>query len=98
VLQDGSPAGPYETLIAAQEAGAVVMSYGVFLNVLMAFFLTALVLFIVIRYVRRMSAFRRQEEVDAPPESIKSCPFCMSKIDMQATRCAFCTAELPVQA
>ena len=98
VLRAGTPDGPYPTLAAAQEAGAVVISYGVFVNVLVAFLLTAFVLFLIVRYVRRIGELRRQQEMSAPPETIKSCPFCMSKIDLQATRCAFCTAELPAQA
>ena len=94
VLREGDPGGPYATLAAAQEAGAVVISYGVFVNTLVAFVLTALVIFVMVRYARRISELRRQEEVAAPPSEIKACPFCMSKIDASATRCAFCTSRL----
>ena len=97
LLSDPADSGPYATLAAAQSAGAVVISYGVFVNALVAFVLTALALFLVIRYVRKLGDLRRHEEMAAPPPAIKSCPFCKSKIDITATRCAFCTSDLSEQ-
>ena len=42
--------------------------------------------------IRGLNKLKRQEE-EAPPTT-KACPHCQSKIDIKATRCAFCTAEL----
>ena len=92
VLRDGSVAGPYATLAAARDGGAVVMSYGVFLNLVVAFILTALVLFFVIKYARRIMELRKQEEAPPAAPATKVCQYCRSKIDVEATRCAFCTA------
>ena len=46
VLSPGeTAAGPYETLEAAQSAGAVTWNYGVFINNLFAFMLVAIIMF-----------------------------------------------------
>ena len=41
VLQGGDPTAPYATLAAAQEAGAVTIAYGQFLNSVITFFIVA---------------------------------------------------------
>src|SRR5687768_13311080 len=42
LLKPGTPAGPYPSLAAAQEAGAVTVNYGQFLNQVVSFVLVAL--------------------------------------------------------
>ncbi len=58
LLKQGSPVGPYATLSAAQEAGAVTLNYGMFVNGLVNFLVVAFALFLV---VRMMNRFRKQE-------------------------------------
>ena len=67
LLRDGDPMGPYASLVAAQEAGAVTINYGIFINALISFLIIAFVLFMVIRSFNRM---KRQEEAApaAPPQ------------------------------
>ena len=48
ILQQGDPAGPYATLAAAKEAGAVTMNWGIFINALICFLIVAFALFLVI--------------------------------------------------
>ena len=57
----------FETVEAAREAGAVVLSYGLFINAVIAFLIVAFVLFIV---VKGMNKLKRKEEAApaAPPE------------------------------
>ncbi len=68
-LSQGTPAGPYATLVAAQEAGAVTINYGVFFNALISFLIVAFSVFMVVRSFNKM---KREEEVEeapaAPPE------------------------------
>ena len=81
----------YETLEEAQAANAVVIQYGLVLNTLLAFFITALVLYLVSKAVSKAT----QKEKDAKPvKKTKRCPYCMSEIDIKAKRCPFCTSEL----
>lgn len=89
VLKSGSPSGPYDSLAHAREAGATVLSYGQFINAAITFLLIAFALFFVVRWINRL---RRPDTPPAP--STKSCPFCMSVVDVNATRCAFCTSSL----
>ena len=63
VLKDGNKAaGPYETLKAAQDAGAVSINFGVFFNVLISFIIVAFAVFLLIRGINRM----KREEAAAP--------------------------------
>ena len=91
LLKMGDPIGPYATLADAQEAGAVTMSYGLFVNSLISFFIVALAVFFLVRAINRL---KRQEE--APPEepTTKDCPYCLSSIPIQASKCAYCGSDL----
>jgi large conductance mechanosensitive channel len=69
VLSEGDPAGPYATLAAAQEAGAVTVNWGIFVNSLITFLIVAFALFMVIKGFNKMK--REEEEApepEAPPE------------------------------
>ncbi len=66
VLQEGTAAGPYPTVAAAAEAGAVTVNYGLFINAVIAFLIVAVALFMVIRSFNRV---KKEEEV--PPEEPK---------------------------
>ena len=90
-LKDGTTAGPYATLAAAQEAGAVTISYGVFINAVISFLIVAFAVFLLIRAINRMQA--KEEEAPAEPTE-KDCPHCLSSIAIKATRCPHCTSEL----
>ena len=89
VIKDGSPAGPYDTLTAAQEAGAVTINYGVFVNAIIVFLLVAIVLFFVVKAYAKVSK--------PPAVTTKDCPFCATAVPIVATRCPACTSELPAE-
>jgi len=91
VLKSGTQAGPYLSLAAAQEAGAVTWNYGVFINTVISFIIVALAVFMIIRAINRL---QRQKEAPAPEPTTKECPFCLSTIPIKATRCPHCTSEL----
>jgi large conductance mechanosensitive channel len=91
VIKEGATAGPYATLDAAKEAGAVVISWGVFVNTLINFIIIAFVLFLVIRNMNRM---KRKEEAPPPEPTTKECSQCLSQIPIKASRCAFCAQEV----
>jgi large conductance mechanosensitive channel len=90
-LKEGAVAGPYATLASAQEAGAVTISYGLFINAVISFVIVAFAVFLLIRSVNRL----KREEEPAPAEPTeKECPFCLSSIPIKATRCGHCTSAL----
>jgi large conductance mechanosensitive channel len=91
VLAAGKVAGPYASLAAAQQAGAVTFNYGVFINRVINFLIVALALFLMIRSVNRMK--RKAVAVPAEPTT-KECSFCGTQIPIKAVRCPNCTSEL----
>jgi large conductance mechanosensitive channel len=68
--------------------------YGAFLNALIAFVvIAAAVYFLVVLPVNRLMArYKKEPDLEEPT---KTCPECLSNIPMAATRCAFCTVEVP---
>jgi large conductance mechanosensitive channel len=65
VLREGAVAGPYASLELAREAGAVALSYGMFINAAINFTIIALAMFVV---VKAMNNLKRQEAAaPAPP-------------------------------
>ncbi len=91
VLKDGTPAAPYTTLQAAQEAGAVTINYGLFFNTIVSFVIVAFAIFLLVRYINKL---REPDEGPAAPPTVKKCPHCVSDIPIQATRCPHCTSEI----
>ena len=81
----------YDSLAAAQEAGAATINYGVFLNAVITFLIVALVVFLLIKQVNRF--FPKPTEEPSEPIA-KNCPYCMTEIPIKATRCPNCTSEL----
>lgn len=82
--------GPHmPTLTEAQQAGAVTLNYGLFLNAVLQFLLVAVALFVVIRQMQRL-----RREQPAPSPEARACPFCLTSISPRATRCPACTSQL----
>ena len=63
-VSPGSVPGPYETLAAAQEAGAVTINYGVFANEVVSFTIVAFAVFMLVRSFNKL---KREEEAAPPP-------------------------------
>jgi large conductance mechanosensitive channel len=61
LLKAGAVAGPYETIAAAREAGAVTLNYGAFIAQVVNFLIIAWAVFIVVKMVNRL---RRQRTGD----------------------------------
>jgi large conductance mechanosensitive channel len=94
VLKQGTMPGPYETVAAAKQAGAVTLNYGLFINTIITFLIIALVVFLIIRSINKM---KRKAEAPAAVPTTKECPFCFSVIPIKATRCPACTSPLKVE-
>lgn len=85
----------YETLKAAEDAGAPVLKYGAFISAIINFLILALVLFFIVKGLNKLRSVRSKEEEAAP--TTKICPYCKSEISIDATRCPHCTSELPAE-
>lgn len=90
-LKEGATAGPYATVAAAKEAGAVTLNAGLFINSMISFLIVAFAVFLLIKGMNSLQ--KKAEEPEAEPTE-KDCPHCFTAIPMKATRCPHCTSEL----
>lgn len=91
VIKEGTTPGPFPTVAAAGEAGAVTINYGLFVNTVVNFLILAVAIFFVIRAINSM---RRKEEAPPPEPTTRECPLCLSVIPVKAIRCGHCTGDL----
>lgn len=83
-------AGDYDSLVAAQSAGAATLNYGLFINTIINFIIIAFAIYLLVSQINR---FKRKQE--AGPTN-RECPYCVSTIPLKATRCPSCTSDLRV--
>jgi large conductance mechanosensitive channel len=86
--------GDYKSLAAAKAAGAAVIAYGSFINVVIDFVIVAFCIFLMIKAMNTMK--HRLEHAPAAPAAptTKECPRCFSTIPIKATRCPHCTSDV----
>lgn len=80
----------YPTMTAAKAAGAATINYGSFVNTVIDFLIVAFAIFLLVRQVNRWT----KKEEPAPAPTTKDCPYCLSKIPVNAKKCAYCTTAL----
>jgi large conductance mechanosensitive channel len=68
--------------------------YGHFINAVITFLIIAAAVFFLV--VKPVNALMARRKVETPvDEQTRKCPECLSEIPVPATRCAFCTAQVP---
>ncbi len=97
LIKSGDPSGPYASVSAAAEAGAVTINYGVFLNSVISFLIIGLALFFIIRTINAIQERAQKASEEAEVPTTKSCPYCQSTIPIAAVRCPHCTSHLEEQ-
>jgi large conductance mechanosensitive channel len=78
--------GTYPSLAVAKTEGAPTVNYGVFLNTALEFVIVAFAVFMLVKQVNRLKG---PVVLDT-----RDCPFCFSKMSINATRCPACTSEV----
>jgi len=69
------------------------IAYGKFITAVINFLIMALIIFVIVRTMNKMSdKFGKKEEPKAP--TTKKCPYCKTDIAIDATRCPHCTSQL----
>lgn len=68
--------------------------FGAFLTAVVNFLIIAAVIFFLLIKPINMLMARRKQELPPDPTT-RDCPYCLSNIPIQATRCAYCTQEVP---
>jgi large conductance mechanosensitive channel len=89
VLKRAGPSQRYDTLAAAQQAGAVTINIGNFINFLISFIIAAFCVFLLIKVINRI---KKQNLPHLP--NVKECPFCASEISLKAIKCPCCASDL----
>ena len=79
------------SLADAKLKGLPVITYGAFINDIITFLIVAFVVFLIVKAINRT---KKKEAVALK----KNCPYCLSSIPIEATRCSGCTSELPPDA
>ena len=74
------------------------IDYGAFISAVINFIIMAFVVFLIVKSVNRISETahklaNKSEEEEAAPTT-KTCPYCKSEIDIEATKCPHCTSDL----
>lgn len=76
----------YEDLVI--NIGGATLKIGNLINAIISFIIIAFVLFLIVKAINKL---HKEEPVE---ETEKTCPYCKSKIDIDATRCPECTSKL----
>ena len=79
----------YGSLAEAKAAGAPTINYGLFINTILDFIIVAFAVFLVVRGINRM-----RRAPPPPTPTTRPCPYCLTVVPLQATRCPACTSEL----
>ncbi len=80
------------TIPVAYTGGTV--HIGTFINTIISFLILAFVIyFFIVKPVNALMALHKPKAAEAP--TTRDCPYCLSTIPLHATRCAYCTAQLP---
>jgi len=84
----------YNSLDAAQAAGAVTINYGLFINTIISFLIVAFAVFLLIKGINKLATLKAKKCADEEIAKTKECPYCYSIIDIRATKCPNCTSEV----
>lgn len=75
------------------------IGFGNFIAAIINFLIMAIIIFAIVKAFNKLMTIpkKKKEEPEAAPTT-KKCPFCISEIDIAATRCPHCTAVIELAA
>jgi large conductance mechanosensitive channel len=79
----------YSSLLLAQEDKAPTLNYGLFISDFINFLIMAFVVFLIVKWINKLRKPTENEKA-----TTKKCPRCLQEIDLKATKCQFCTADI----
>lgn len=71
--------------------GAANVHIGAFINSIINFIIMALLVFVLIRGMIKVSSISTLR----PDPTTRICPYCLSEIPIEASKCAYCTSDVP---
>ncbi len=84
----------FNSLEEVQAAGIVTVNFGLFINTLISFIMVAFAVFILIKGINKLKDAAIKKEQIEEEATTKTCPRCFSSIDIKATKCPHCTADI----
>lgn len=101
LLLKKAPAGSVITTIEdAKALNIPTLNYGVFISNVVDFVIVAFVIFMMIQAIVKLKdaadkrLLKKNGAPEVPAPTTKTCPFCRTTIDIEATRCPSCTSAL----
>lgn len=67
---------------------------GNFISAIINFLIMAVIIFCLVKFINKVMTIGKKKEEEKEEETTKTCPFCKSEIDIEATRCPHCTSVL----
>ena len=65
-----------------------------FISAIINFLIMAVIIFCLVKFINRIMSIGKKKEEKEEEKTTKTCPFCKSEIDIEATRCPHCTSVL----
>lgn len=84
----------YDKLVDAEAANAAVFKYGSFISGIIDFLIMAFVVFILVKQLNKLRNFKQKNVTVQQVATTKTCPYCYSELNINATRCPHCTSVL----
>lgn len=88
------PEGVANTPAALTEAGVATFRYGNFISAIIYFIILAFMVFLFVKGLNALQGLVPKKKEEEPAPTTKKCPYCLSEIDIKATRCPHCTSEI----
>ena len=70
------------------------IQFGSFISAVLNFIIMAFIIFLLVKAVNKAMTIGKKKEEEEEEETEKECPYCKTKIDINATRCPHCTSKL----
>ncbi len=83
----------YDKLQDAEAANVAIFKYGSFISGVIDFLIMAFVVFLLVKQLNKIRNLRPKEVQPVAPTT-KTCPYCYSELNINATRCPHCTSVL----
>ena len=71
----------------------VQIRYGSFITAVINFLIMAFIIFVMVKMLNKLASIGKKQKEDEAPKT-KKCPYCLSEIPVEATKCAHYTSDL----
>lgn len=71
------------------------MDIGKFISAILNFLIIAFIIFLIVKSANKAKDIANRNKKEEEEETTKTCPFCKSEIDIEATKCPHCTSDIP---